>query len=229
MTITISLSINTAAAQTIQTGATNVEQLVQDRIGYGRSVTAKINGAPVSLGATLRHADMVQLIAAAPAPTPATQTPPFAGTIEVSYINNDGAGFADRLQVQVGLTIGALIRQKGIDVTRFSIRVNGNIVTAETVLNRGDKISVTPIKIEGAAGDGEIEVLYVNNNGSGFADKVTVIRGITLRQFFAQRTESADPARYVIRVNGQAATQDQVLNANDKISVTPLKIQGAQA
>ena len=229
MTITISLSINSAAAQTIQTGASTIGQLISERVGFGQTVTAKINGAPASLAALIHHADTVQLTTVAAAQAPAPQTTPVAGLIEVSYINNDGAGFADRLTIQAGLTIGALIRQKGIDVTRFSIRVNGNIVTAETQLNRGDKISVTPIKIEGAAGAEEIEILYVNNNGSGFADKVTAIRGITLRQFFAQRTESADPARYVIRVNGQPATQDQQLNSGDKISVTPLKIQGAKA
>jgi hypothetical protein len=72
-----------------------------------------------------------------------------------------------------------------------------------------------------------MKVLFVNNNGGGFADYVEVAEGTSVRQFFEQRMESAKPHDYLIRVNRMPVAPDQVLHDGDRISITPTKIEGA--
>jgi len=71
------------------------------------------------------------------------------------------------------------------------------------------------------------QCLYVNNNGSGFADYVEVAEGTTVEQFFAERVPHGKPQDYLIRVNRQPVAANQVLQEGDRISVTPTKIEGA--
>lgn len=68
------------------------------------------------------------------------------------YINNLGGGFADHIEVEPGITVGALFaakcpRQSPED---FLIRVNRMPVAADQILQEGDRLSITPVKIEGA-------------------------------------------------------------------------------
>jgi hypothetical protein len=68
------------------------------------------------------------------------------------YINNDGAGFADFVPVEPDTTVATFFAQK---ITHggpsdFLIRVNRQPVAADYVLQDGDRISITPTKIEGA-------------------------------------------------------------------------------
>jgi hypothetical protein len=74
-----------------------------------------------------------------------------------------------------------------------------------------------------------MKILYLNNNGAGFADHVEVAEGTTVQAFFAERVPHGSPHDYLIRVNRQPAAADQVLQEGDRISLTPTKIQGAQA
>ena len=69
--------------------------------------------------------------------------------------------------------------------------------------------------------------LYVNNDGSGFADYVDIPEGTTVQQFFADRVSHGKPQDYLIRVNRQPVAADQVLQEGDRISFTPTKIEGA--
>ena len=71
------------------------------------------------------------------------------------------------------------------------------------------------------------QILYINNNGAGFADYVDVAEGVTVEQFFAERNPNGRPQDYLIRVNRLPAAANQVLQENDRISVTPTKIEGA--
>ena len=72
-----------------------------------------------------------------------------------------------------------------------------------------------------------MKIMYINNDGAGFADHVEVEAGATVAKLFSQRLPDRNPANYQIRVNGQHACEDQVLQANDRISLTPTKIEGA--
>lgn len=72
-----------------------------------------------------------------------------------------------------------------------------------------------------------MQVLYINNDGSGFADYVPVEPNTTVATFFAQKVASGGPSDYLIRVNRQPIAADYVLQDGDRISITPTKIEGA--
>lgn len=72
-----------------------------------------------------------------------------------------------------------------------------------------------------------MKVLYINNDGGGFADHVETREGATVAEFFNERVSSRSPKDYLIRVNRQAVAADEVLKEGDRISFTPLKIEGA--
>ena len=74
-----------------------------------------------------------------------------------------------------------------------------------------------------------MKILYINNDGGGFADYVEVADGTTIEQFFAERLSGSRPQDYLIRVNRQPAAANQVLQDSDRISCTPTKIEGALA
>jgi hypothetical protein len=73
-----------------------------------------------------------------------------------------------------------------------------------------------------------MKVLVINNDGGGFADYVEVPEGTTVREMFQREVRSAKPDQYLIRVNRQPVASDQVLNEGDRISFTPIKIEGAR-
>jgi len=72
-----------------------------------------------------------------------------------------------------------------------------------------------------------MQVLYINNDGSGFADYVSVEPHTNVAAFFAQKVTSGSPADYLIRVNRQPVAADYILQDSDRISITPTKIEGA--
>lgn len=71
-----------------------------------------------------------------------------------------------------------------------------------------------------------MQILFINNDGAGFADHIDVPPGITAQQLFAQQIKGR-PADYLIRVNRQPVASDQVLQEGDRVSITPSKIEGA--
>lgn len=71
-----------------------------------------------------------------------------------------------------------------------------------------------------------MKVLYINNDGGGFADYVEIEGGTSIRDFVGDRI-SGSPHDYLIRVNRQPVGSDYVLQENDRVTVTPNKIQGA--
>lgn len=73
--------------------------------------------------------------------------------IKVLVINNDGGGFADYVEITDATTVDELFRrQLGHDAKpeRYLIRVNRQPVAQHEVLKDGDRLSITPTKIEGA-------------------------------------------------------------------------------
>lgn len=73
------------------------------------------------------------------------------------------------------------------------------------------------------------KILYINNDGGGFADYVEIPEGTTVQQFFAERVPHGKPQDYLIRVNRQPAAADQVLQEGDRVSLTATEIEGALA
>jgi hypothetical protein len=72
-----------------------------------------------------------------------------------------------------------------------------------------------------------MRLLFINNDGGGFADHVEVTDGVTVAQFFDQRLPGRQPEDYLIRVNRLPAAADSVLHEGDRITITPVKIEGA--
>jgi hypothetical protein len=74
-----------------------------------------------------------------------------------------------------------------------------------------------------------MRVLFINNDGGGFADYVEVSAGSTVDKFFSQQLPGRDSQDYLIRVNRQPVARDYVLQDNDRVTMTPVKIEGAAA
>lgn len=73
-----------------------------------------------------------------------------------------------------------------------------------------------------------MKLLYINNDGGGFADYVEATEGTNVGGFFADRVPHGKPQDYLIRVNRQPAAADQPLKEGDRVSFTPIKIEGAR-
>ena len=72
--------------------------------------------------------------------------------MKILVINNDGGGFADYMDVADGTTVTQLFEQQigSAKSSNYLIRVNRQPCPADQVLQEGDRISITPTKIEGA-------------------------------------------------------------------------------
>ena len=70
----------------------------------------------------------------------------------ITFINNDGAGFADKIEIAEGTTVENLFaaRIPHGSPQNYLIRINRLPATADQVLQDGDRVSFTPTKIEGA-------------------------------------------------------------------------------
>jgi len=72
-----------------------------------------------------------------------------------------------------------------------------------------------------------MRILYINNLGGGYADYVDVNNGTTVAQFFKDRMPQERPEDFLIRVNRQPVPRDYILQENDRVTITPTKIEGA--
>ena len=72
-----------------------------------------------------------------------------------------------------------------------------------------------------------MKILFINNDGGGFAGPVELSEGTTVSQFFAKQLPDANPADYLIRVDRLPAAADQVLVEGSRVSYTPTKVEGA--
>lgn len=73
-----------------------------------------------------------------------------------------------------------------------------------------------------------MRILFVNNDGAGFADYVQITEGTTVEQFFTIRMQSRESIDYMIRVNRQPVPKDYILKEGDRVTITPVKIEGAR-
>jgi len=72
-----------------------------------------------------------------------------------------------------------------------------------------------------------MQILFINNDGAGFADQMEIDKGTTVQQLFEEKIPHGTPDSYLIRVNRQPITSDYVLQPGDRVSITPTKIEGA--
>lgn len=72
-----------------------------------------------------------------------------------------------------------------------------------------------------------MQILFVNNDGAGFADYLDINHGTTVDRLFTQQLPERLPDDYLIRVNRQPVPRDYVLSPGDRVSITPTKISGA--
>ena len=72
-----------------------------------------------------------------------------------------------------------------------------------------------------------MKILLINNDGGGFADHIDIDEGTSVAALFAQRLPGRKSEDFLIRVNRQPVSADQILHEGDRISITPTKIEGS--
>lgn len=72
-----------------------------------------------------------------------------------------------------------------------------------------------------------MRILYINNFGSGYADYIQVEQDQSIGQLFSDKMPQENPQDYLIRVNRQPVPQDYLLQEDDRVTITPVKIDGA--
>jgi hypothetical protein len=72
-----------------------------------------------------------------------------------------------------------------------------------------------------------MRVLFVNNDGGGYADYIELPHGTSVQELFDQKMRGAKAENYLIRINREPAAKDQVLVEGDRVTFTPIKIEGA--
>ena len=73
-----------------------------------------------------------------------------------------------------------------------------------------------------------MRILFVNNLGGGFADFINVEEGTSIDKLFKKKMSNENAEDYLIRVNRQPVPKDYVLKDNDRVTITPTKIDGAR-
>ena len=73
-----------------------------------------------------------------------------------------------------------------------------------------------------------MRIMYINNAGGGFANYINVEEGTNIEKLFKQKMSNENSEDYLIRVNRQPVPKDYVLKDNDRVTITPTKIDGAR-
>ena len=73
-----------------------------------------------------------------------------------------------------------------------------------------------------------MKILYINNDGGGFADHIEIAEGTTVGKLFHDRIPSGKAENYLIRVDRQPAAAGDILREGQRVSFTPTKIEGAK-
>jgi len=74
-----------------------------------------------------------------------------------------------------------------------------------------------------------MKILFIDNDGGGFADYVEAAQGTTVEKFFNEKMPGRKAEDYLIRVNRQPVPKDYVLHDGDRVTITPVKIEGAKS
>jgi hypothetical protein len=73
----------------------------------------------------------------------------------------------------------------------------------------------------------DMKVLLISNDAGGYAHNVEAPENTTVQQMFERHIGPFKADSFLIRVNRQPATANQQLREGDRVSFTPLKIEGA--
>ncbi len=73
-----------------------------------------------------------------------------------------------------------------------------------------------------------IDILWLNNDGGGFAETLRVPDGTTVSQLRKKKLPEHDAESCTIRVNRDIASASQKLRAGDRVSVTPKNVAGSR-
>ena len=73
-----------------------------------------------------------------------------------------------------------------------------------------------------------MKILFLNNQGAGFADYVQAEPGTTIAQFLATHLPHTPAEDLLVRVNRQPVAADYQMQDGDRVTATPVKIDGAQ-
>jgi len=72
-----------------------------------------------------------------------------------------------------------------------------------------------------------MNILLINASGAGFADHIEIDEGTTAEQLFHRHVGAGRESQYLVRINRMPVARDQILQAGDRVSITPLRIEGA--
>lgn len=72
----------------------------------------------------------------------------------------------------------------------------------------------------------QFTVLFINNDGGGFARAVSVLRGTRLCDFLEEQGVT-EPERFQIRVGNEIVPEDYLLTSGCKVTASPVKMVGA--
>jgi len=72
-----------------------------------------------------------------------------------------------------------------------------------------------------------MKILFINGDGGGFADYMDIEPTTTIAKFLSKAMPDRSAGDGLIRVNRQPVSSDYVLQEGDRVSVTPIKIDGA--
>ena len=73
-----------------------------------------------------------------------------------------------------------------------------------------------------------MKVFFINNLGGGFADEIDIAEGTTVAQLFGDRMPGRKAADFLIRVDRMPCSAEQTLREGSRISITPVKVEGAK-
>lgn len=73
-----------------------------------------------------------------------------------------------------------------------------------------------------------MRIMYINNAGGGFANYMDVEENTSIEKLFKQKMPHEESHDYLIRVNRQPVPKDYCLKENDRVTITPTKIEGAR-
>ncbi|MBI9018781.1 MAG: molybdopterin converting factor [Phycisphaerae bacterium] len=73
-----------------------------------------------------------------------------------------------------------------------------------------------------------MKIMFINNSGAGFADYLVIGNDTSIEALFQQKLPHEETTDYLIRVNRQPVPKDYILQENDRVTITPLKIDGAR-
>ena len=73
-----------------------------------------------------------------------------------------------------------------------------------------------------------MRIFFINSDGAGFADHLDIEANTSVQALFEREMgRHAKPEDYLLRVNRMPCSREQILQENDRVSITPSKIQVA--